>query len=64
MNKLFHVQDADRPMFVIAGDWNGALAAWRRLISTENEEPIEDIEPDGIVLVCGPDELLIGNGSQ
>lgn len=67
MNKLFHVQDADRPMFIVAADWTAALEAWRNLISREDDldtmmrfQPeLRLIEPEGIMLVCGSDDLLI-----
>ncbi len=61
--KLFHVQDAECPMYVVAVDWKAALDAWRRQVSIEDDlaagYPAEVLEPDGIMLVCGSDELLI-----
>ena len=56
---LFHVQDGDRPMYVVARDWSAALDAWWRVIRAENEG-VEDLgEPDGISMVARADDLLI-----
>lgn len=58
--RLFHVQDGDRPMYVLAKDWGDALLQWQGLIRRENEiEPNERIDPDGISLVADHDELLL-----
>ena len=43
---LFHVKDGDRPLYVVAHDWNEALALWRDIITSENDD-------------CGPDELVV-----
>ena len=37
MNKLFHIQDPDRPMWVVAVDWSAALEAWRRQVASEDD---------------------------
>lgn len=54
---LYQVQDSDRPMWVIAADWGRALIQWKELIARENDG--EEAEPDGIMLVCSDDEILI-----
>ena len=57
---LFHIQDSDRPMYVVATDWNEALAKWREVIAIENEEAdCFDDNPDGIALVAEDDELIL-----
>ncbi len=59
---LFHVQDADRPMYVFAPDWGGALAAWRLQITKENPDDYggaEVPEPDGIALVASTDDVIV-----
>lgn len=56
--RLFFIQDGDRPMHVVAPDWNAALAAWRRLIASENEG-MDAAEPEGISKVADANELLI-----
>ena len=54
--KLFNVQDSDRPMFVVATDWQNALDKWKAKVREENEGECD--EPQGIQLVCDEDELL------
>lgn len=52
---LFHVQDGDRPMYVIASDWGCALAKWRAQIINENPDCFdagEQPQPDGIQLLA------------
>ncbi len=48
---LYHVQDADRPMYVIAPDWETAIRAWKAVIIAENDGE-EGGEPDGISLIA------------
>lgn len=57
--KLFHVQDSDRPMYVVAENWEKALRKWRNCVAAENEgtDP-EDHEPSGIQYVCDEDDLI------
>ena len=58
--KLFRVQDADRPAYVLATDWTQALSKWQQQIIDENpEEDCSDTEPDGIALVADADELIL-----
>lgn len=53
-NKLFLIQDSDRPMHVVAPSWQHALERWRDLIRSENvEDPLDEpVEPDGIALIA------------
>ena len=55
---LYHVQDSDRPCWVVAASWNDALAQWRTLIAKENDDS-DDADPQGIAYVCDNDELII-----
>lgn len=60
MERLFHVQDSDRPMWVAAPNYTEALRRWEMRMRSENEigegEPVPP--PDGITAVCEPDEFL------
>ena len=57
---LYHIQDSDRPMYVVAKDWVDALNKCKSLIVKENDIPPDDEpdEPDGIMLVAGDDDLI------
>ena len=51
-NSLFLVQNADRPCYVVASCYNGAVAKWRKQMSDENDcEPDEVDSPDGVQLL-------------
>lgn len=54
---LYHVQDSDRPMWVIAATWGGAVEKWKAKIREENGGVCDD-EPQGVQFVCDEDELL------
>lgn len=54
---LFHVQDSDRPMWVIGKDWQDALTQWKTVIAHENDGDVG--EPDGIQHVCDDDEIIV-----
>jgi hypothetical protein len=58
---LFLIQDSDRPMHVVANDYNEALAAWKKVVLAENPECAEDeLElPDGIAFVADGFSLLV-----
>lgn len=57
---LFHIQDSDRPYWVVATDWASALEAWREEMARQNPGALsEEFDPDGIQKVCEPDELLL-----
>lgn len=63
--RLYHVQDSDRPMYVVADDFEDAARRWRARMAVENgDEPDDEHGPDGITLLgtCGgdfPDVLLL-----
>lgn len=57
---LFHVQDDERPMFVIASDFAAALVEWTAMVAKENEDdPDIDYTPQGISHLGDDDEILI-----
>ena len=57
--KLFHIQDSDRPMYVIGDSWQGALSKWKKLVAEENNiHSVEVEEPLGIALISLDDELI------
>lgn len=53
--KLFRIQDVDRPMHVVAHDWQDAIRVWRR----ELEESDSSADPSGVELVCNSSDLRI-----
>lgn len=56
---LFQIQDDDRPMWVVAENWNDALAKWKAQIALENQLALSEVtEPKGILLVCEHNDLL------
>jgi hypothetical protein len=61
--KLYHVQDGDRPMWVVADSYAMAVERWKEKVSDEN--PLDcptklDVgDPDGVTLVCDEDEVLL-----
>ena len=60
---LYHVQDSDRPMYVLADGWGEAVKLWQDRIRLENEEPDQEYgepdQPQGVNLVCDDDEFLM-----
>lgn len=50
MIRLFHIQDSDRPCYVIAEDYQLAVNKWKEQIMKENEiQDIEEVyEPQGV----------------
>ena len=58
--KLFHVQDSDRPMYVVAFTYDDALSKWRRFVAREDDcGEGEIVPPDGIAFIAESDDLLI-----
>ena len=56
---LYHVQDADRPMWVIASDYGNAVLKWKALVAEENNESIgEVVDPQGVSFVCEEIDLI------
>lgn len=57
-DQLFHVQDTDRPAFVIADSFEHALAKWKAVVGFENEGA-DMPPPQGVMHVCNAEELII-----
>lgn len=55
---LFHVQDQDRPGYVVADNFEHALEKWRSAMKRENDGDVGD-EPDGVAMVCDDEDLII-----
>lgn len=56
---LFHVQDSDRPLYVVAKNYGEAEYKWREIIAIENTMFIKDIEPPlGISFICKDNDLI------
>ncbi len=55
---LYHIQDDDRPMYVVGTSWQDALKAWQRVIGAENNHPPEEADPTGITLIAKDEELI------
>lgn len=61
---LFHVQDSDRPFYIVAKDYSQAEFVWKKIIAKENEISVEDVcSPRGIHFVCDDMELVL-NGDH
>lgn len=57
---LFHVQDSDRPVFVLADGFGAAHLAYRELIAAENEIGLHEVDPaDGVNYLAAGDEVLL-----
>lgn len=62
---LYRVQDFDRPMYISAGSFDGAVAMWRAQLERENPgEDYSDEQPDGVEFLARgggeTPELLLG----
>lgn len=60
---LFHVQDSDRPLWVVARDYIHAVQKWTAIIREENDlDAGEECSlPDGVALVCDDHDLVTGS---
>jgi len=57
---LFHVQDNDRPLWVIAKNYRDADLAWKKVIAEENDMEIIDVEnARGISFICDDNEIIL-----
>lgn len=57
---IYHIQDPDRPMWVVAPTYNDALWRWKTVIADENGCTFDDVEdPQGMAFICGGNELLL-----
>lgn len=60
---LFQIQDCDGNVFVLADDYKSAVALFRRHVFAAGDDYLEldEVpEPDGVVRMCGPDEVWFG----
>ena len=55
---LFHVQDSDRPAYVVAKTYSEAVSKWQHAVSAENDGEYAG-NPSGISLLCDDDELIV-----
>lgn len=55
---LFHVQDSDRPLFIIADDMQAAIERWRDVVEYENEGERPDW-PEGVHYIADDDEIAV-----
>jgi hypothetical protein len=56
---LFHVQDSDRPLWVIADNFQQAHNKWAELMAKENDMDWRDVDPPhGIAHICDDKDLL------
>lgn len=53
---LYHVQDDDRPMYVVANSFSHAISKWKDVIMEENDGEASD--PKGVCLICEDDDLI------
>jgi hypothetical protein len=52
---LYHIQDSDRPLWIVAPDWATAIEVWKRVIEQENDGAVS--EPDGVSMICDDDDI-------
>lgn len=58
---LFRVQDSDRPMFVVADDFQQAIDRWRAIIVLENpDDDCSQTNPDGVEFLANDQEIILG----
>ena len=57
---LFHIQDDDRPLYVVAHDYNQAVAKWQKIVKDENDDIEEPILPKAVALIADDHDLVIG----
>lgn len=55
---LFHIQDADRPAYVVAKTYAEAERKWRAAVAAENDGD-DGGPPQGIALMCDDRELIV-----
>jgi len=57
---IYHIQDHDRPVFVLAKSYPEALRKWEAMVAAENEcHPYELDAPSGISLIAEYGEVLV-----
>lgn len=59
-SNLYRVQDSDRPMFVIAQNFQEAIEKWADVIRHENNLPTtEEVLPEGVNRLCDHHDLIV-----
>ena len=57
---LYHVQDDDQPMWVIANDYGDAVHKWKLQISEMDQMSISEVDdPRGVAFVCAEEDLIL-----
>ena len=60
---LYHVQDNDRPMWVLANDYGEAVVKWKLRMAQEDQIALNDVaDPEGVQFICYADELILPSG--
>ena len=57
-DNIYYVQDDDRPMHVLAGTFEEALATWRQLSAAENPDE-EPYSPQGVSLIAEANDVIV-----
>lgn len=55
---LFHVQDDDRPGYVVANDYAEAIRKWSAAVLRENDD-VDTGPPRGVSIVCDDRDLIV-----
>ena len=56
---LYHIQDGDRPMWVVADNYGHAVQKWKEHVAPENKMPLADVEePAGVSFVCEANDFI------
>jgi len=62
---LFHVQDNDRPLWIVAKNYGQAEFIYKKVVARENEVSIDELEPPlGISFICDDSDLLLGGDTR
>lgn len=62
---LYHVQDSDRPLWIVATGFGHAAVKWKTIVAEENAIQYLDVDgPSGIYLLCDDDELVVHETTQ
>jgi len=57
---LYLIQDDDRPMYVVATDWERAMQKWTDHVCIENDCRADEMEgPKGIQLIAEDSEIIL-----
>ena len=56
---LYHVQDSERPAFIVADTFHDALTKWTHAYEAECDAEVE--QPISITCVAENDEIIIGD---